>query len=188
MLDYYKGVKDSSMYIRSIIPYINQYFMSINVDSIARLDSMQRQKMSSNVAPIKSEELDRLLKEAKESGKSSTNIVKQFVTTSTNVSPLGQYYCNSLNEAAWTVYTFTKDIGMLNKALIFSKRANEFLISPEAMDTYARLLYKTGNKSEAINWETKAIAAMKIRGFGSNRDFEKVLIKMQADDTIIDQY
>ena len=52
-----------------------------------------------------------------------------------------------------------------NKALLWSKRANEFYETPEAMDTYARLLYKTGNKTEAVSWAQKAIALQKKRGF-----------------------
>jgi hypothetical protein len=185
LLRYYKGIKDSATYVRMALPFYNQYFMPVNVDSIARLDSLQRIRISANVSPLRSEDLDKVLKDLKPS---NARITKQFVTTSTNVSPQGQYYCNNLNEAAWTLYTFTKDIGVLNKALIFAKKANEFVVNSEAMDTYARLLYKTGNKSEAINWETKAIASAKLRSISNNSEYEKVLAKMQANETKIDEY
>ena len=55
------------------------------------------------------------------------------------------------------------------------------------MDTYARLLYKTGNNQAAIEWETKAANLMKQRGM-SAVNYEKVLAKMKNNDTIIDEY
>jgi len=189
LLQYYKGVKDSASYLRMAIPFYNNYFMSVSVDSIARQDSLQRTKLSGGLPPnFKNEELERLLKEAKQNGKATTTVSKQLVTNAANISPLATYYGNNLNEGAWTIYTFTKDITLLNKALLFSKKSNEFFVNPEAMDTYARLLYVTGNKSEAINWETKAISAAKARGTSINNEFAKVLAKMQAGENKIDAY
>ena len=75
----------------------------------------------------------------------------------------------------------------MNTALTWAKRALEFYESPEIMDTYARLLYKTGNNQAAIEWETKAANLMKQRGM-SAVNYEKVLAKMKNNDTIIDEY
>jgi hypothetical protein len=190
LLKYYQGVKDSSAYIRMAIPFYTQNFMAVKVDSIIKMDSIQRLKLQTNGPLNLSGEMDKALKEAIGSGKLPANatVSKRLISSSSNLSPQCQYYCNSLNEVAWTIYTLSKDINYLNKALIFAKRANEFFESPEAMDTYARLLYKTGNKTEAINWQKKAIATTKLRGTNNNSEFEKVLAKMQADETKIDMY
>jgi hypothetical protein len=190
MLKYYKGVKDSMTYIRMAIPYYTQYLMSVSIDSITKIDSSLRLQLQTMHLP-NSNEKDKNLRESIENGKvqsNATTTIKRLIAPSANLSPQKQNHCNALNEAAWTIYTFTKDINLLNKALIFAKRANEFFESPEAMDTYARLLYKTDHKLEAINWETKAIASAKLRSISNNSEYEKVLAKMQANETKIDEY
>ena len=46
------------------------------------------------------------------------------------------------------------------------------------MDTYARLLYKTGNANQAIEWEGKAIDLQKKRALPTS-EYEKVLANMK---------
>lgn len=148
MLNYYKGVNDSSNYLLSAIPFYDKYYMQVSVDSIKRNDSLNLRKVFEN-------------------GNVSTNttsnpgIVKQTVQYAT----IAQFYTRELNEAARNFYGMTSNPVYISKALEWSKRANEFFEVAEAMDTYARLLYKTGNKSEAIVWEEKAIALQQKRGF-----------------------
>jgi len=67
--------------------------------------------------------------------------------------------------------------------LQWSKRANEFYESPEAMDTYARLLYKTGNSTEAAVWMEKAIALKKKRGF-TVTESEAILVNIRQGKVI----
>ena len=57
---------------------------------------------------------------------------------------------------------YTKDLNYLTKALSWAKRGIEFYETSAIMDTYARLLYATGNKEEAISWEQKAIDTNKL--------------------------
>ena len=54
------------------------------------------------------------------------------------------------------------------------------------MDTYARLLYKTGEKSKAVEWESKAIDLKKKRGYKTT-EFEKVLASMKAGRPTVDK-
>ena len=62
----------------------------------------------------------------------------------------------------------------------WAKRANDFYDSPEAMDTYARLLYITGSRQEAIDWETKAIDLRKKQGY-STKEYETILESMKKN-------
>lgn len=55
------------------------------------------------------------------------------------------------------------------------------------MNTHARLLYKTGKKVEAIEWEKKAISRLESMKMDSNR-FKPVLNSMLADESKVDEY
>lgn len=63
-----------------------------------------------------------------------------------------------LNSFAWTVFENCKDMTCVKEALEWSKRSFKDIENPAFIDTYANILYKLGNKDEAIKWEEKAIA------------------------------
>ncbi len=69
-----------------------------------------------------------------------------------------------LNDVAWTIFENVEDKGIVAQAIGWAKRAVE--LSPVAgiMDTYANLLYKSGNKAEAIKVESQAIETAKTAG------------------------
>ena len=63
----------------------------------------------------------------------------------------------TLNNFAWTIFEKCDDMACIEKALNWSKQSlagndKEHMF----IDTYANLLYKSGKKKEAIEWETKA--------------------------------
>lgn len=63
-----------------------------------------------------------------------------------------------MNNDAWFVFENTKDSSLLKTAMSWSRRVlRKQPENVEAMDTYANLLYKIGNKNEAISWEDKAV-------------------------------
>ena len=74
----------------------------------------------------------------------------------------------------------------LQKGLKWAEKANAFYPSPDAMDTWARLLYKTGNKPAAIKKEEEAIALQKEHGFPVT-EYAAVLDRMKQDRTNIDR-
>ncbi len=51
-----------------------------------------------------------------------------------------------------------KDMTCVKEALDWSKRSLKDGKNPMYIDTYANILYKLGNKEEAIKWQEKAIA------------------------------
>jgi len=65
-----------------------------------------------------------------------------------------------LNDYAWTVFEKCNDKNVLESALKWSKLSfeKETKKEPGFIDTYANLLYKLGNKEEALKWEKQAQA------------------------------
>ena len=55
------------------------------------------------------------------------------------------------------------------------------------MNTYARILYKTNNKSLAIEWQSKAIDLLKSKN-SYTTEYEKVLEAMKNGSDKIDEY
>ena len=152
MLKFYKETNDTLKYQLRAIDYYDNYYMTISVDSIKKTDSVRRSLQASKQTTAVVAKTD--------SGNFKQRQVIQFAYI-----PITQNFTSELNNAALSFYKMFDDSLNNNKALLWSKRANEFYETPEAMDTYARLLYKTGNKTEAVSWAQKAIALQKKRGF-----------------------
>jgi hypothetical protein len=168
ILDYYRETHDTLNYLVRVINYYDSYYMTVNVDSIKKRDSLNRDAVLAKQSPEKTQRGDSV-------------VYKKTVS----YSPTTQLFTRGLNEGAWTIYTWTNDQLYLKKALQWATRANEFFENPDAIDTYARLLYKTGNKNEAVQQELKAIDLKKKRGYKAT-EFEKVLANMQAGKLVID--
>jgi tetratricopeptide (TPR) repeat protein len=99
--------------------------------------------------------------------------------------PVTQIFGRDLNAGARLLYNSTSDENLLDKALSWAKRANEVYETSNVMDTYARLLYKRGEKSKAIELEEKAIAFSRTKKISYKR-FEAALLRMKAGETNID--
>jgi thiol-disulfide isomerase/thioredoxin len=63
----------------------------------------------------------------------------------------------TLNDYAWMIFGKCDDMACIEKALNWSRQSLEGNDKEHMfIDTYANLLYKSGKKKEAIEWETKA--------------------------------
>jgi hypothetical protein len=69
-----------------------------------------------------------------------------------------------LNNVAYTFYANVSDKMQLTKALEWAKKSVDLKEDGANLDTYASLLFKTGNKTAAIEKEKKAIALAKASG------------------------
>jgi len=170
MIMYYKETNDIKNYLIRAVYYYDNYYMTVKPDSVKLRDSLNRSKLFSQ-APV-------------------TTVKKGdsvFRRRQVAYLPITQMFTRDLNNGAWNIYTMTKDSLYLQKALEWAKRANEFFESPEAMDTYARLLYKTGNPQQALEWMNKAILVRKKQGFDT-KEYEAVLSKMKNGNNKIDTY
>ena len=84
----------------------------------------------------------------------------------------------ALNSWAWNAFVHCDNTDLLKKMLPLSKASFEKDNNPEAMDTYANLLYKTGSKDQAIEWETKA---MNLASTDKDQ-YQKTIDKMKAGE------
>lgn len=185
MLTYYKGVNDTINYMRNVFSFYERYYMNVKPDDIRKEDSLAQLKMLKTTSSVIPPEI---LAQIPDSIRKKLNMNLRAQGPQRKMiqfSPRGQYYAIALNEGAWDVYSFSKNQAYLNKALLLAKRGMEFYESAEIIDTYARLLYRTGNKAEAIAWEEKAVQ-LKLKMRFSAATFETVLAKMKKGAVDID--
>ncbi len=185
MLSYYIGVSDTVNYMRNVFSYYDRYYMNVKPESIRYEDSLAQLKMLKAAPTVIPAEI---LAQLPDSIRNKLNINLSAQGPQRKMiqfTPRGQYYAIALNEGAWGVYSFSKNQAYLNKALLLAKRGMEFYESAEIIDTYARLLYRTGNKAEAIAWEEKAVQLKSKMQF-SAATFETVLTKMKKGVVDID--
>jgi thioredoxin-related protein/tetratricopeptide (TPR) repeat protein len=160
MLNYYRETNDTINYLVRAIYYYDNYYMTVKPDSVKRKDSLRLNPLSVTVT-------------------GDGMNTKKTIT----YAPIAQNFTRDLNNGAWSFYKMTSDLLHLKKALQWAKRANDFFDSPEAMDTYARLLYRTGSLQEAIDWETKAIDLRKKQGYNP-KEYETILESMKKNARI----
>jgi hypothetical protein len=172
MLDYYKGVKDSSAFLSQAINYYSSFSNKVNVDSLKAEDAKAVKALFLKSDSVVTTPM-----------KTDSPFIRRVVTRTVSYSPKSQWYANTLNEGAWTVYKYSQNKLQLITALEWSKKAIALTESAELLDTYARLLYVTGNKDEAIIMQQKAINANKKIGYNS-KDFELVIQKMKNNEDI----
>lgn len=172
ILQYYKGINDTANYLKNVSAFYQRYYMETKVETIQKEDSIRKEITFKNVT----------------ANPFNSSLQSDSVRTRTVMfAPRTAYFGSQLNNGAWTVYTYTRDINYLTKALSWAKRGLEFSETSVIMDTYARLLYKTGNKEEALVWEQKAVEGNKKKEISAT-DYEKVLSSMKAGATKIDEY
>ncbi|MEI8109766.1 MAG: hypothetical protein WCH59_02150 [Chitinophagia bacterium] len=163
-LEYYYQIKDTANYMRLAGLFYNLY-LNQNVDSIFRNDSLRKEQIKNEVL-----QNNRIYKPE-----------RTIAFRLTDNITMAMRYAITLNKGARIHYTFSNNVNYLNDALQWAKKANELAESPDFMETYAKILYKTKQKDLAIQWETKAIELMKLK----NKDFSKmnrVLAKMKSDE------
>lgn len=173
---YFFAVKDSSQYIQQVSFFLDRYYLTLSVDSLKRMDEQQLQLQMRGQKPTVKVN-------------APNNVT---VTNAVTFPPPSQFYHIELNEHAWHFYQLSDRKGNLEKALIWSKRSMEWfdelnkgknhpmtLGNPAYMDTYAHLLYKLGQKQEAITWQTKAVEAGKAAK-QLPPSIEADLVKMKA--------
>lgn len=77
-----------------------------------------------------------------------------------------------INSIAWTMFQMSDDKPLLQQAADWCRQILNGGDNPMYMDTYANILYRAGQKDEAIAWEQKAVtlAAGKLQGLEENLD------------------
>jgi thiol-disulfide isomerase/thioredoxin len=91
---------------------------------------------------------------------------------------------NRLNTISWKIYErFSKDEALVKQAMNWSSRSLELSKGlnewPLYADTYAHLLYASGNKAEAIKLQEEAISKAKALDADTAKELEASLQKMK---------
>jgi len=97
-----------------------------------------------------------------------------------NVGEFNVFYVNGF---AWDLFEHTNDQSVLLVAMkVMARYKNKE--NPEEVDTYANLLYKTGQKDQAIEWEQKAVELDKQRAAARHKEqgpeYPQTLEKMKT--------
>lgn len=82
-----------------------------------------------------------------------------------------------LNSFAWTIFENCEDAACIKSALNWSKKSLEGGEQAMFIDTYANLLYKSGDKANAIKWQEKALS---LAAAGEKENYQGTLEKMKA--------
>ena len=95
------------------------------------------------------------------------------------------YDSERLNSIAWNFFENVKDTNYLNKAVGWAKKSVELESKAYNNDTYASLLYITGDTLTAIKYEKKAIElAKKEENIGFVDEMSKTLEKMKSRESL----
>jgi len=86
-----------------------------------------------------------------------------------------------MNSFAWNIFENCDDMACVESALEWSKKSFAKTNNHMFMDTYANLLYKSGKKKEAIEWETKA-KDHAIKAGADAKDYTATLEKMEKGE------
>lgn len=91
-------------------------------------------------------------------------------------------YAEPLNNYAWYFFEMINDAESLEDAIQWSLKSLEFKPNYDLyLDTYANLLYKTGNKQKAIDIQKRAVAIAQSNQSSRVQEFEERLGKMHAN-------
>ncbi len=168
-VEFYKATKDVEKYAEATRRFVATYVEKNNLDSLRKLDA---QVYAQVVQPYISGQKD----STSAQGKAEYEQMKKYARTMQT----GQV-ANLYNRFAWGFYETVSDKKALQEALVWSKRSLD--ISPDNtafIDTYAQLLYKTGQLKEAVQWEQKAIDLAKVSEPEGVKGYEETLQKMKS--------
>lgn len=175
LMEYFRLTQDTANYLNYAGRLYEQYYMRISADSIKKMDSITRQQAlappSFDLPP----------------GVSSEGNGRIGVQRTITYAPKAQFFANDLNNGAFSVYKMNPPEKYTAMALKWSARSLEFYESAASLDTYARLLYKTGQRDSAIYYQQKAVELEKNKGYKAAA-FETVLKKMKKKEARIDEY
>lgn len=92
---------------------------------------------------------------------------------------------NQLNTVAWFNYQFvsSESQDVLKKSLSWSEASLKLQPeNPYYLDTYAHLLYRTGKREEAVQWQQKAIDNIsQVEGDEARQTMKNALLRMKND-------
>lgn len=163
-MNYYKQTNELDKYISNASIYCNASLMTITSDSIAKIDKKVLELFETQRNALK--------------GKIDSTQLAQLANGMAHTAR--DNYSQALNSVAWDFFERVTDIKALENALRWSKRSLEIYPNNHFfIDTYANLLYKLGQKEDAIRNEIEALNLAKITK-SDTKGYESTLLKMKS--------
>jgi len=164
-IDYYCLTRETDQYLKYATLFCDNYLMKLSTDSIDKTDQLFVKTLDKQRNSITySEDISKSMEQAISH---SQHLTRDRIG-------------DKLNNFAWEVFKRVSDTETLKSTLRWSGRSLELSINnPYRLDTYANLLYKLGQKEEAITKEEEALR------FAAEKDlkgFTETLLKMKASE------
>ncbi len=164
----------------SVETKINKVYISGLYSALQNKDSIGYESLKIKLKNSNTKDADKIISEA---DIKKFQRKKDWVNYANLVSAYIQKYdagnANELNSYAWTFYENITDKVMLAKAASWAKKATELDDNYPYNDTFAAILYKLGNYSEAKKAAQKAIELAKKSG-DDYKETEALLVKINA--------
>jgi len=169
-MKYYSTTGETDKYVKYTLDFGNNHLMKINPDSIIlhdkKLFPFYENMLKSERGPL-----------------AKLDSTEKIELRSTLEHMEANKHGLSLNQIAWDLFEKTKDKNALGNALAWSKRSLEFVPNNATyLDTYANLLYKLGQKQEAIINEKEALRLADKKDAETYKGMEDTLRKMNAGE------
>ena len=164
-IDYYLLTRETDDYLKYVVGFCNNYLVKMSADSMDKADQIHRQAFEKQLSSITYSTVD---------STKMAQAIKLFIHITRDRISL------RLNQFAWEVFERVSDTKTLQDALHWSTRSLE--LSPNSsymLDTYANLLYKLGQKKEAVLKEEEAL---RFANKNEVKSFTETLRKMKAGE------
>lgn len=162
---YYQQTGETDLYVKYATGYCNDKLMKMSSDSIFQRDKMTLQIFENQVKLGVLAQIDTA--QLAESRKFLEHGERDRISM-------------TLNNIAWEMFQKVSDVNTLQDALRWSGRSLELTPNnPMWLDTYANLLYKLGQKEEAIAKEEEALRYADKK---NSEGFQETLDKMKAGE------
>ncbi|MEA5459730.1 thioredoxin domain-containing protein [Arcicella sp. LKC2W] len=164
-MEFYKSMNNTPKYLETAQNLADKYLMNISKEELNKQNLAHFQEF---MLPYRTGKQDSV-----KIGKVRFDAMKKLHSRYASIN-----FASDLDGLAEEFYKNVSEKAVLQKAIVWAKRANEIDETPDYWNTYAHLLYKMGIKSEAITAEEKALNLAKTLK-GLTFKYEEALAKMK---------
>ncbi|MES2516810.1 MAG: thioredoxin family protein [Bacteroidota bacterium] len=164
-MEFYKSTNNTPKYLETAQNLADKYLMNISKEELNKQNLTHFQEF---MLPYRTGKQDSV-----KIGKVRFDAMKKLHSRYASIN-----FASDLDGLAEEFYKNVSEKAVLQKAIMWAKRANEIDETPDYWNTYAHLLYKMGIKSEAIAAEEKALNLAKTLK-GLTFKYEEALAKMK---------
>jgi thiol-disulfide isomerase/thioredoxin len=164
-MEFYKSTNNTPKYLETAQNLADKYLMNVSKEELNKQNLAHFQEF---MLPYRTGKQDSV-----KIGKVRFDAMKKLHSRYASIN-----FASDLDGLAEEFYKNVSEKVVLQKAIMWSKRANEIDETPDYWNTYAHLLYKMGIKSEAIVAEEKALNLAKTLK-GLTFKYEEELAKMK---------